>query len=396
MSDYNNYSNYHAWKEVDDWLAWQYTIPSGQRLTHESVLFLTGNAGIGKTFLVESLCKRRDIDIVMIHSHNCENSKELRDRIFKACTTRLVDNIQGRQAAQRLILLDELDTLLNMDRMVLSVLADILGTGLPRVPIIAIGSSQSEKKLAIFKTKCVHVTMFPVNIADIFLFLKNCVKERGEAKGTARPNAAQLMEIAESSNGSLSFAKQQLEMAGGGEREGDNDRTRIGASNTSKTGGMDSSLTCFRYIYGDNELHHIVQLLTEDPWLNPLRFHENLIKEIASRKGTNAEKARVYASLLKIITEWDAFMSSGEDVIAIEHLARGIQTHLRLLTTKKSTTKKASTANDKKMQGAAEQDLQGFTKLFSQMSIQKKHERTLYNGSSFPWHDAQIFFHEYK
>lgn len=381
MSDYTNFGNYHAWKEVDEWLRWQYKPTSlpAQRLSHEAVLFLTGNPGTGKTFLVEALCREKNIDIVMIHSHNCENSKELRDRIFKACTTRLVDNIQCKTTS-KLILLDELDTLINMDRMVLSVLAELLsGSTLPKVPIIAIGSAHSEKKLSTFKGKCAHVSMFPVNTADIFIFLKHCLATR--PCNTSSHNSGKLMEIAETSNGSLSFAKQQLEMA--------SQTTELPAAPPStKSRGMDSSLTCFRYIYGDNELHHIVQLLTEDPWLNPLRFHENLIKELGNRKGTAVEKARVYAGILRLITEWDAFMSVGEDSIAIEHLARGIQYHLKRLVSKKKTKKEE--------RGGASDELQGFTKLFSQMSIQKKHERTLYNGSSFPWHDAQIFFQEYK
>jgi hypothetical protein len=147
-------------------------------------------------------------------------------------------------------------------------------------------------------------------------------------------------------------------------------------------GGTDGEAD-FRCVFQDPtpaKLADMVRIFSDDPWLHPLRFHENLIKEIGNRKGPAKEKRRVYSALLRALTDWDALMVAGHTELALETLASNIHARLSRLPRRVRAV-------------VGEDDLQDFTKIFSQISIYKKQERALYakEPCDFPWADAQIF-----
>lgn len=243
--------------------------------------------------------------------------------------------------------------------------------------------------------KSTVITMYPPTEADIFLFLKWLVSQEEQQ----RPSMEFLMSIAESSEGNFQYAKQQLEM----HREGDGKGTGRTVEGTREVTGVGFSSSrrdthaTFKSIFESNQdVANILSIIDDDPWLNPLRLHENLIKEINNRKGIWKTKHIIYEKILESMIVWDQHMSissrggasgsdgsgisemsGGSDAMGTDHLARTFCHFLGKLDKKKK---------------AVDSNLQDFTKLFSQMSLHKKQEKALFHDSQdFPWADAHFF-----
>ena len=380
-----------VWKTVENWLIRQ-TAPNaaagaGGMLGFHSVLFILGNSGTGKTHMVRTICEARDYDLQILHSQNCENSRALADRLGKMTRTRLVQTFAGTTRPV-VILIDELDTLIQMDRMMLSTLTDVLhGKTLPHVALIAIGAPAQEKKLGAFKAaNCQIIYCFPPSDADLFLFLR--ARNAALSDSEARIPADRLMEMAEEAACSFHAACRLW------------DRAILGSASTSAkaTEGAAPSAVApeFHSIFRatPTAVATVARVFSEDPWLAPMRFHENLIKEISNRKGLVKDKMRVYRELLRSLCDWDQWMIAGvmddspsETADAggpdpSDYLARCVVGYLSELQRKKNAT-------------VTDIDLQDFTKVFSQISIQKKQERATYcaTDAGFPWADAQIFYY---
>ena len=50
-------------------------------------------------------------------------------------------------------------------------------------------------------------------------------------------------------------------------------------------------------------------LYDQDPWLHPLRFHENVLNEFKLRKGLQDDKNKTYIDILELFCKWDQIMS---------------------------------------------------------------------------------------
>jgi predicted nucleic acid-binding Zn-ribbon protein len=61
---------------IKNWIIDSY---NNTKLSCKSCLFITGNSGIGKTHLVNTICAELDLFIVNINSFNCGSSKQLDD-----------------------------------------------------------------------------------------------------------------------------------------------------------------------------------------------------------------------------------------------------------------------------------------------------------------------------
>ena len=398
------FGNPHARREVTQWLAREAgsAAPSNARGTRPpigfgSLLFLIGNTGTGKTHMVKSICAEADYDLIVVHSHNCEGAKEMTDRIVKAARSRLVQALTGHYRPT-VILIDELDTLIQMDRLALAALADLLQAGeLPHVPIVAVCPPSCLRKLGPFKSRSATVHCHPLSEGDIFLLLKS--RAEAAAAGAAQehaPRCDELLRIAQAAAGNLHVAVRLLDerlaapaaepaMAPAAPSAASSEPAESATSPAAPQllfGNTDGEAD-FRSVFQDPtpvKLADMIRVFSDDPWLHPLRFHENLIKEISNRKGLAKEKRSIYGALLRALTDWDALMIAGHTDLALETLATNIQTRLSRLPRRVRAT-------------VSEDDLQDFTKIFSQISIYKKQERALYAKEpyDFSWADAQIF-----
>jgi len=341
--------NQWIWNQVHDHIYKDYTGP----LSKDSCVFVLGSSSIGKTFKVNEICS--GCSITYIHSHNCSNAKEFRDIFIKGTCTSLMNHITNTNS-KRIILIDELETLMHMDRSIFTCLVDLIANktlSIAHVPVICIGNASLDKKIATAFACKVYTCSAPC-VEDIFLWLKQTYHHIPVSR---------LYEIAELCDGNLNRALHFL-----------NDLQTVAADKSENDKAYE-----FGCVFSDPNIHGIRSVFADDPWLQPLRFHENVPKDLAQRRGGNSEKELLYRHILSHMCNWDGFMTSHKDDeydIPIEYIS-----HVALLIHKLKPKKTKDTEN-----------LSDFTKLFSNLSLQKKQERVTYaSNSEFPWNYAQIF-----
>jgi hypothetical protein len=125
-------------------------------------------------------------------------------------------------------------------------------------------------------------------------------------------------------------------------------------------------------LYNDLEKSKITSVLDLDPWLHPLRFHENIINEFNIRKGTKKNKEQCYIKILKGLCEWDKMMYHYKGRVSNTAIPLEYVTSLVLLLYTFPLKKKDCIHFD------------NFTKLFNYLSLRKKNMIALHTGE-FPW-----------
>jgi len=103
-----------------------------------------------------------------------------------------------------------------------------------------------------------------------------------------------------------------------------------------------------------------------EPWLLPLRYHENLIIELDNRNIPNNKLKKFYKEYITIIINFDTLMYNNITDNAIEIFSYLIY-NLSKINNKKNNN---STMNN-------------FTKILSYLSLQKKYIKNAYN-TDFP------------
>lgn len=323
------YGNNWIWQDVEK------HITSGN-----GILILLGPSGVGKTYNTKAICRQHDIDVFVIDSCNCASGKEMSDLLQKRTTSRIVQAL-SQSWKRACIIIDELETLLQYDR---SIMNDVVQYAKSTVPIICIGHKSLEKKI----TNTLSAPLYMCNgltESDICIWLKLCY--------TNVP-CDKIVVIAEKCEGNMHYARQLL-----------ND-----VSQTKDTTYV------FHDIYNTTSMDNVRKILHEDPWLHPLKFHENLPKDLNQRKATKEEKQNMYFSALQHMINWDVMMKeNGDPAFAIENIVSAIK-QLQKLPYKMADV----------------EVLNDFTKLFSNLSLQKKNEKKMYSANlGFPWSHAQIF-----
>jgi energy-coupling factor transporter ATP-binding protein EcfA2 len=115
-------------------------------------LLLNGHSGSGKSTIVDLLIHQLDLDILYINSDTYENASKLNVKIKTFCTFDSVLAYFSRKS--KVIFIDDLDVLINIDRNFCSTLLEILknkeGTlkYVVNCPIICVGNMLKEKKLS--------------------------------------------------------------------------------------------------------------------------------------------------------------------------------------------------------------------------------------------------------
>lgn len=330
---------------MDEPWSWR-QIRSAIEDTASGYLFVLGSTGVGKTYAVTSILSdmMADVDVFVIDSQNCASCKDLHTLLDRQLNTSLVQNLTGRK--RRIIVIDELETLYQLDKSLFTFLSGLQ----PKHLVVCTGHISLDKKLRSSFSKIIMFSALPE--ADICLLLKKLYPQAG---------CDAILEAAETCYGNLSHAIQMI---------------RLGDSDQRVTKKDDATCT-FDYVFKSNNIEHVSHIIHEDPWLNPLRYHENLPKELSQRKGTQQDKHAFYTKTLDALCNWDVMMQHSMNAdVPIEYILRAIL-QIHNLQTKKTQT---------------ERDLTEFTKLFSNLSLQRKTEKLLYSYSGgFPWLHAQIF-----
>jgi hypothetical protein len=341
--------NFFAEKEV---LRWIQDRIHPKTLTSSSILVLIGPVGSGKTHGVLSLCKQLGKTVHMIDSNTVENFKAAREKIVKLTSANVATQFQSTQRSDQVIMVDAMETLLTMDRSFLHSFQKLLDTTtLPTMPvIITVQTIEKKRVLDAFANATVIELNIP-NDADMLLLLRRI------SNGSV--SVELLSDIVTHSCGNISVALHMLEM----EKVGKDAEPGLTAKNSKNNVDKISTLSDV-YIHSCPRMAYYV--FCEDPWLHPLRFHENLLAEWSERKGIIAKKQQVYLSLMKDICTWDMFMShfKGADLqIPTDFIAHSVH-HLRSLERKKNANPPADE----------------FTKMFSHLSLEKKNSVAAYES----------------
>lgn len=322
-------------------------------LQPSSIMFILGAPGIGKSTAVRNECSV--YDTVWLDTEVCCNSQELHKHFETACKTKLLQRL-FETSQDRVLIIDEMEALFQLDRNIGTTLEHLITKAkLPNIPIVCIGHTTIEKRLRQWFPKSQFFVCTTPSDANIFLWL------RQEFGDQMKMDTEALMTVAENCQGNLSHAIQSLEL----------DTTHS---------IMDREPVFVDLFQKTLSRHDIQRVLQEDPWLHPLRFHENVIKELSNRKGTLKDKEKYYVKVLETICTWDQFMSQNDGWFDISYPLEPVAMVIHMLYVFAKKCKQET------------KEIADFTKLFSSLSLQKKQEKIMYNDSiGFPWKHTQIF-----
>lgn len=354
------FGNSFLFDDLYHWIQSHLHPAPGMFMNPGACLLLLGPPGIGKTYAVEHICSHLGVSLRKIDSTLCHSTKDLEDLLLKITTTQLEDALL-QQPMPKLIFLDEFEILLQNDRNIPSALYQMVsGAGkkkLPYLPIVVACHHTMEKRLGDIKRACRFLQLRPPSDTEILLMLRDHTKRRG-----IQVSVEVLLHVSESAHGNMQQAQNLLEY------EMLQNRTNLDPPQE----GIDK-MPDMDQLYHNPSPAMARLLFEEDPWMTPLRFHENLPMELNMRKGTRSRKAHTYSSILRCMMEWDVLSTRATDLLgtemATEHLCQAPCTRLRQL---------------KKKKAGHDTTLVDFTRALSQMSIQKKMERWCYQDD-FPW-----------
>lgn len=351
------YGNRFCFEDLYRWIDDRVHHPSAY-MDRNSCLVLIGPPGIGKTYGLEKVCEDLGVHIKKIDSANCHSIKELADLFVKMASTNLQDVIQ-QTVRKNVLFIDEFEILIQLDRNIPSSLYQLISADLskkkplPYMPVVIACNDNMEKKLGDIRRFCKTIHLKPPTEADVLLMLRAYSQlHRLNVPGEV------ILHISESVSGNMQQALQMLQI-------------ELLRSNGE---GMDTtidSMPDIHVLYQNPSRKVAYQLFGEDAWMNPLRFHENLPKEMDMRKGTRQKKDLVYSRMLRCMLDWDAMVNRDDECldIAMTHLCNAPCYFLPQLERKKR---------------AEDASMNEFTKTLSQMSLQCKLKRHTYKDS-FPW-----------
>jgi len=329
--------NQKGYAELIKWLRRE-KIPK-EKLTYKSFLIINGPSGIGKTIGVEEALRETDKYMIKIDCNNCVNNKEFKDILIKAISSDLLLQFEETNSKERVVLIDELDALVALDRTFINALTSLIESNtLSDIKIIITYNLNDYKCLSNFNIIHLHKP----EDADILIYMRSKYPEIP---------CKELLDLIENCNGNISSIIMKIE----------------GYNGTSI-----NTIPEVCNLFTDLSKDKVRLIFQQDPWLHPLRFHENIINEFNIRKGLQKKKEQSYIKILKSLCEWDKMMYHYKNTISDIALPIEYAASLVLLVYEFPIKKKDSIHTD------------NFTKLFNYLSLKKKNMIALYSGD-FPW-----------
>jgi hypothetical protein len=334
----NMHSRMSKYDEIMHWIMQQLQLPK-QKLSIHNLLFVAGNTGIGKTHRIQAICKELNLDVLSITTHNCISSIELNDIITKNITSKMLQILQNN-IRKKIIIIDEFESIMAIDRSINNTLLSILTSNkLSNVPIICISSLEIIKKIGAIKKKCKIIELDDPSSEEIYAILQVLYPQHSKET---------LLNTASQSNGNILHCIQKLD-------------NRICQS-------IDRNANIGMLYSTDYDRELIKRVILTDPWLIPMRFHENLISELKQRKCTVAITKTNYKIFMENFIYFDYMMIHSFDIAS--DIFASMLYILSTLPLKKH----------------AKSNVEGFTKILSYLSLQKKYMKNAYAGNiiNFP------------
>uniref|UniRef100_A0A6C0CTA8 AAA+ ATPase domain-containing protein n=1 Tax=viral metagenome TaxID=1070528 RepID=A0A6C0CTA8_9ZZZZ len=346
---------------IGNYLPIQFVKKFIENIQNQDKLIVIGPSGVGKTKCIELVCELYGYEVCKIDSDNCEDSKVFIDRLEKLHQWKTILQTFQNTHKKRILILDEMESLIQMDRNIPSYLIKFWNRTETHMPCIIIGQYQAEKKIGELKKMCQIIHFSRIQEKDMFLYLKDRIP-KGKIK------LADLMKTVEVANGSIYSAIQSiLEYEHHFVKKKNNKKHSMIINN-----GQDDILK-MEYIFSYLNHEAIDQVLHEDLWIHPLKVLEN------SSKVYTTEQYASFIPKYLIFEEWMYIQNQNEDLPA-GYLTELIYQYNQQLYDYK-----------KKSIGAIEMD---FTKLLSYISTQKKLHRSIYNkcNKDLPIHEIGYYW----
>lgn len=324
---------------IRDWISAQYKRPD-VKISLDNFLFVTGNSGIGKSFSIKRICEELELHVVYLTTNNCSTSAELTDHIVKSTTSSMLQ-VLTNDTKKKIIIIDEFESMMAIDRTINATLLNILTEKkLKQIPIICISSIEIVKKIGTIKKKCQIIELDNPEDEEIGQLMKRIYPDKSNEV---------IRNVVSNSQCNISQCIQKM-----------NNRWLSHFDKMDETRNVN-------YLYGTVfHRRNIVNILMNDPWLIPLRFHENLIKEMKIRKSTIKKNHDYYKYFSHNLLFFDILMHRNMIETASEFFTSSIYP----LTQMPIKSNQVS-------------DISGFTKMLSYLSLQKKYMKKSYS-TNFP------------
>jgi hypothetical protein len=330
---------------------------------------LTGSQGSGKTTFIRQFSKTHGFFIHWIPPEKCETSKEFLSQLNAALLPTVEDTFNAQSPNRTLICIDHWDVFLANDRNVFSTLHQFLTTSNRTNPhhrrVLCICTRATEKKFQDIHPSPPYFTIKPVDESDICLILKHRFPTL---------HLSTITHIADVCRSNLNTAVEMASFEC-------SSRTSTSATVTVPILSEVDTCPTLSQLYEPKPARVWTQLFSQDPWMYPLRFHENSWKELTQRQCTKTQTYKAYDQCLSACILWDQWMTrtlQDDEHTWVENsltlLGQSIHTYLDAYPRKKQLTH-------------TDASLMEFTKLLSQLSLQKKHTQTTFQtfrGSHYP------------
>lgn len=323
-------------KIISDWIFSSY---ENQKLSFNSCLFISGNSGIGKSYIINKIANDLELFIINIDSNNCSSSSQLSDLLLKAFVSSLIQILTNNNK-KKIIIIDDFDILMAIDNTINICLYNFIlnnQSKLKHIPIIIIINNDLIKKIGEIKKKCKIIELPKMEIDDIYKILL-IYNEKLTFNETIK--------IIDETNGNLANAIKI-----------------VNKTNYNNNDDLIITEDLFGNKYDRNKFKLII---LKEQWIIPLNFHENLIIElINNRKGLKKDKEEFYKNFIINFCYFDIFMNNNND-IGIDFFITSIAGLFKFDLKKNKNKEKGN-----------------FTKMLSYLSLQKKNNKNSYK-STFP------------
>lgn len=333
--------NKDKYTEIKNWLDDFYKNYKST-ISINSCIFVSGISGIGKTYSINKICEILNLYVIKIDNSNCDSSDKLIDIINKS-KTQSIYQIFTNNNLSKVIIIDELDTILSIDRTISITLLNILSKEkIKNIPIICICSPEILKKIGDIKKKCKIYELSPPTDKEIYNTIRPSFKNY---------KADKLKKIIKICDGNISQFYKQI----------------LNTKNKPEENHIIDKIYEVENLYSPVVLSrdNIKNIILIDPWLIPLRFHENLIIDLnTNKKGSKKQKCDFYSKFMLQLCDFDRMMYNNIIENAIDYFVSIILYDFNKLESRKNV----------------ELSMKNFTKILSYLSLQKKYIKQSYTN----------------
>ena len=332
-----------------DILVWLRTFNYDTKISVKSCVIVAGATSIGKTYSINKIASHLNYEIIGIDNNNCYNSQFLKDIIQKSTSSSFIQ-ILTNNFQKKVVIIDNFDSLFIADKTInITLLKILLENKLKNIPIICISNNDIIKKIGDIKKLCALYLMTTPNNEEITELLLRTATADATASATSTI-ADNISKCCLNSNGNLNKLFRDIDNI-------NNDRLYSDSvENTSD----------INILYGNEFNRQLTKrIIAKDPWMIPLKFHENLISNLNNRILPLNKYNEYYKGFMNIMCLYDYYMFKDNIEFCVELFASKVY-YLSVFKYKKNATVKSNIGN--------------FTKMLSYLSLQKKNIKNNYNN----------------